>query len=46
MCISMPGVSGRAGVVRSLPIDLSEREADALRRSAATLRGVIRTVFE
>ena len=27
VCISMPNVSVRAGVVRSLPIDLGEREA-------------------
>ena len=46
VCLSMPSVIGRAGVVRSLPIDLSEKESEALRRSAATLRGVIRTVFE
>jgi len=41
VCLSMPCVIGRAGVVRTLPIDLSDAEAHALRQSAGILRGVI-----
>lgn len=45
VCLSMPSVIGRAGVVRTLPIDLSDAEAQALRRSASILRGVIDSVM-
>ena len=45
VCLSMPSVIGRGGIVRTLPIDLSDSEAEALRHSAATLRGVIHSVL-
>jgi L-lactate dehydrogenase len=40
VCLSMPCVIGRAGVVRMLHIDLSPDEQEAFVRSAASLRGV------
>lgn len=46
VCLSMPSVIGRAGVVRTLPIDLSVEEAEAFQRSARTLRSVIDSVME
>jgi len=39
--ISLPAVIGRAGVERVLHLDLSEVESDALRQSAAVVRGVL-----
>jgi L-lactate dehydrogenase len=44
VCLSMPSVIGRGGVVRTLPIDLSDEEVRALRRSAEFVRGVIDSV--
>jgi L-lactate dehydrogenase len=44
VCLSMPSVIGRSGVVRTLPIELSVEEAEAFRRSARTVRDVIRSV--
>jgi L-lactate dehydrogenase len=44
-CLSMPCVVGRAGVVRTLHIDLSLDEQEAFRRSAASLRAVNQAVM-
>lgn len=41
VCLSVPCIVGRAGVVRMLPVDLDAEEADAFRRSAAILRQAI-----
>jgi L-lactate dehydrogenase len=46
VCLSMPSVIGRAGVVRTLPIELSVEEAEVFRRSATALRQVIDSVTE
>ncbi len=43
--LSMPAIVGRDGVEGLVPIDLSEEEQDALKRSADTLQGVIDTIF-
>jgi len=40
VCLSLPSVVGREGVVRILPTPLSEAERGAVRASAAALRGV------
>jgi L-lactate dehydrogenase len=45
VCLSMPSVIGRTGIVRTLPIDLDDDEAAALRRSAATLRATIESTI-
>ena len=39
--LSLPAVIGRAGVERVLHLSLSEEEADALKRSACVMRGVL-----
>jgi L-lactate dehydrogenase len=42
VCLSVPSVVNRDGVQRTLPIPLSSAEAEALQRSAAAVRAVIR----
>ena len=44
VCLSLPSVVGRLGVDTVLPGPLSEDEAEGLRRSADTVRGVIRSL--
>jgi L-lactate dehydrogenase len=44
VCLSIPSVVGRGGVEVVLPVPLSPEEADGLRRSAETVRGVIATL--
>jgi len=41
VCLSVPSVVDRDGVETVLPVPLSEEEAEGLRRSADTVRGVI-----
>mgnify|MGYP000230845558 FL=1 len=41
LCMSIPAVVGRNGVEDTLEIPLSPAEREALRDSAATLRGVV-----
>ena len=38
VCLSVPSIIGREGVVRTLPVDLDEEEADLFRRSAEVLK--------
>ena len=42
VCLSVPSVVNRQGVDAVLPVPLSPDEAQGLRRSADTVRGVIR----
>ncbi len=42
VCLSLPSIVGRAGVHAVLPVPLSDAEADGLRRSAETVKAVIR----
>lgn len=42
VCLSVPSVINRNGVQRTLPIPLSSAEAEALQRSAAAVRAVVR----
>lgn len=44
VCLSVPCVVGRAGVVRMLPVDLDDDEANLFRRSADVLRSAIGTI--
>ncbi len=44
VCLSLPSVVDRLGVDTVLPSPLSEQEAQGLRRSADTVRGVIRSL--
>jgi L-lactate dehydrogenase len=44
VCLSIPSVVDRGGVEAVLPVPLSPEEADGLRRSAETVRGVIRAL--
>jgi L-lactate dehydrogenase len=41
VCISMPAVLGRKGIVRSIPIELSEGEQKELKESAKSMREII-----
>ena len=41
VCLSLPAVLHRGGVLQRIPLDLAPDERDALRRSAAILRGVL-----
>jgi L-lactate dehydrogenase len=41
VCISMPAVIGRKGIVRSIPIELSEGEQKELKESAKSMREII-----
>lgn len=41
VCLSVPAVVGREGIVRTLKVDLSEGEAGQLRRSAEVLKQAI-----
>lgn len=45
VCLSMPSVIGRAGVLRTLPIDLNVEEAEAFQHSARKVRDVIDAVM-
>ena len=45
VAISMPCIVGKNGVESGVPIQLSDSELDALRRSAVTLRGVIESAL-
>ncbi|HUO10413.1 MAG TPA: lactate dehydrogenase [Phycisphaerae bacterium] len=40
VCLSVPAVVGRQGVIRTLPIRMNEEEAAAFRASAELMRGV------
>jgi L-lactate dehydrogenase len=42
VCLSMPSVVDRSGVQTVLPVPLSDAETEGLRRSADTVRAVIR----
>lgn len=44
VCLSVPCVVGREGIVRMLPVDLNSIESELFRRSAALLRGVIDSI--
>jgi L-lactate dehydrogenase len=44
VCLSLPSVVDRLGVDVVLPSPLSEEEAAGLRRSAETVKGVIKSV--
>ena len=44
VCLSLPSVVDRLGVELVLPSPLSEEEADGLRRSADTVKGVIKSL--
>lgn len=44
VCLSVPCVIGRAGVIRMLPVDLDTEEADAFRNSARILQTAIASV--
>jgi L-lactate dehydrogenase len=44
VCLSVPSVVDRGGVETVLPVPLSGEEAQGLRRSADTVRGVIRSL--
>ena len=41
VCLSVPAVVGRAGVLRLLPVPLSEDEREGLQYSAQTVRAVL-----
>ena len=41
VCLSVPAVVGRAGVLRVLPVPLSDGERESLQHSARTVRAVI-----
>jgi L-lactate dehydrogenase len=41
VCLSVPSVVGQAGVLRVLPVPLSEGEREGLRHSACTVRAVL-----
>jgi L-lactate dehydrogenase len=41
VCLSMPSVINRTGVLRVLPVPLSEMERDGLQRSARAVRAAI-----
>jgi len=45
VCLSLPSVVGRAGVLSNVPIRLDDAERDGLRQSAATIRAVIDRVL-
>jgi L-lactate dehydrogenase len=44
VCLSLPTVVGREGVVQVLELPLAEEELESLRRSAAVLQEVARSV--
>lgn len=44
VCMSVPCVVGREGIVRMLPVDLDGLEAELFRRSAQVLKGVIESI--
>jgi L-lactate dehydrogenase len=44
VCLSLPSVVGRRGVVAQLPVSMTEAERSGLRASAATIRSVIDSV--
>jgi L-lactate dehydrogenase len=44
VCLSLPAVVGRAGVIELLELPLDEGELEELRRSAAVLQKVARSV--
>jgi L-lactate dehydrogenase len=44
VCLSLPSVVGRAGVVSRLDVPMDDAERDGLRASAATIRAVIDSV--
>ncbi len=44
VCLSVPCIVGRAGIVRMLPVDLDEEEAELFRRSAEVLRTALEHV--
>ena len=44
VCLSLPSVVDRLGVEMVLPSPLSEEEAEGLRQSADTVKGVIRSL--
>lgn len=44
VCLSMPVVVGRKGIVRSIPLKLSEEESKELKQSGKSLREIIEDV--
>ncbi len=44
VCLSLPSVVGRRGVMAQLPVSMTEAEQEGLRTSAATIRSVIDSV--
>ncbi len=44
VCLSLPSVVGRRGVMAQLPVSMTEAEQEGLRASAATIRSVIDSV--
>ena len=44
VCLSVPCVVGREGILRMLPVDLDDAEAEAFRNSARVLRGALASV--
>lgn len=45
VCLSVPSIIGRAGVVRTLPIDLDAEEAELFRQSAGVLKRAMTTTL-
>ena len=41
VCLSLPCVVGRGGVLRVMSVDLDEGESEQFRRSASVVRGVL-----
>ncbi len=46
VALSLPAIVGKNGVETTVPLALSEQERDALRKSAATLRNVLRSTLD
>jgi L-lactate dehydrogenase len=44
VCLSLPAVVGRAGVLKTLKVELTKEEAEAFRHSAKVVKGMLRKV--
>lgn len=44
LCLSVPAIIGSGGVLRTVPVELNEEEQKALRKSAAVLEEIIRSL--
>jgi L-lactate dehydrogenase len=44
VCISMPVVLGRKGIIRQIPVKLSESEQKEVKESAKSMREIIKDV--